>query len=261
MPTKKFLKAAQELEAQAKLRPVEAPKPQASHDESNWLVSYADMMTLLCGFFVMLFSMANMDQQKYQKAAEAISQQFGGEYHAPADPVDETKKFVTQVLQEQGVDKETTVRTSPSGVALVFHSTLFFDTLSADIKPQGQEVMLKLIQSVKSMQDKSNKKYKIVVEGHTDNRPITAGPFPSNWELSGARASRVVRMFLENGFAADHLTAIGYGETRPEFPSRFPNGTWNEESLAKNRRVVLRILEPHIDSIPYPDTQTATSAH
>src|SRR3712207_9008787 len=58
--------------------------------------------------------------------------------------------------------------------------------------------------------------HKIVVEGHTDSRPIISGIYPSNWELSGARAARVVRIFLEQGFPADLLTAIGYADTRPQ---------------------------------------------
>ena len=81
MSVKKFLKAAQEIQAQAQ-RSKEEPKPQASHDESNWLVSYADMMTLLCGFFIMLFSMAKMDEPQYEKVKESVKSRGASEDRA-----------------------------------------------------------------------------------------------------------------------------------------------------------------------------------
>jgi chemotaxis protein MotB len=250
MPLKKLLKA---VPPPSPHRPDE-PKAPANHDESNWLVSYADMMTLLCGFFIMLFSMAKLDEPQYERVKEAVAKQFGGDYKSPTK---ELAKFVSQVLQEAGLEKETVVRSDPSGVSIVFQSTVFFDTLSADVRPQGSAVLDKLIQAIGERQKMELKQYKIVVEGHTDSRPIVGGTFPSNWELSGARAARVVRMFLDKGFAPNHLTAIGYGDTYPQFPVRTPSGAWDDEALAKNRRVVLRILEPRVDSIPYPDSPAA----
>ena len=110
-----------------------------------------------------------------------------------------------------------------------------------------------MIEKIKSQQINKNQQYKIVVEGHTDGRPVVAGIYPSNWELSGARAAHVVRMFLDQGFTPSLLTAIGYADTHPRFQSRAPAGLWNEEALAKNRRVVLRILEAKADAIPFPD--------
>ena len=72
------------------------------HDESNWLVSYADMMTLLCGFFIMLFSISKLDAPQYESVKQAVATQFGGTYEAPHQ---ELAKFVTQIVQEAGVEK------------------------------------------------------------------------------------------------------------------------------------------------------------
>src|SRR5262249_53587686 len=127
------------------------------------------------------------------------------------------------------------------------------DTLSAEVKPQGQLVLNKLIERLATREASEQKQYKIVVEGHTDSRPVTGGSFPSNWELSGNRASRVVRMFLDKGFNPKLLTAIGYADTHPEVAERAKDGRWNEESLTKNRRVVIRVLEPKMDAIPFPE--------
>ena len=222
---------------------------EANHDESNWLVSYADMMTLLCGFFIMMFSMATLDVPKYDSFKEAVSKQFGGEYTSPTK---ENAKFATQILQELGVSQESIVYHDALGIAIVFESTMFFDTLSAEVRPEGRKVLDGVVDAIAKRQQATNKQFKIVVEGHTDDRPILSGTFPSNWELSGARASRVVRLFLDHGFAQDRLTAIGYAHTRPWVNPRRADGTQDEKLLAKNRRVVLRILEPGNESIPYP---------
>lgn len=248
---KKFLKDAKELQDRQVRRKEEAAPKTHGDDESNWLVSYADMMTLLCGFFIMLFSMAKLDDTKYEKAKEELSKQFNGKYEAPAS--NEIAKFATQIIQEAGIEKNVVINSDPTGVTIAFASTVFFDKLSAEVRNEGQQVLDKLIDAISNHQQKDGKQYRVVIEGHTDSRPITGGVFPSNWELSGARASRVVRMFLQKGFTPDRLTAIAYGDTRPVSESRRIDGSWDEEALAKNRRVVLRVLEPKVDSIPIPE--------
>jgi chemotaxis protein MotB len=257
MALSSFLTKRQRNEApRVQPRRSDPPMRAESHnDESNWLVSYADMMTLLCGFFVMLFSFANLDQTRYEKVKEEVSKQFNGTYISPNA---EVKGFVTDALASAGVAKNVVVKSDATGVSVIFESVMFFDTLSADVKPEGALILSKLIDKLKEQQTKSGKRYRIVIEGHTDNRPITGGTFPSNWELSAARASGVVRMFLARGFDPDRLVAIGYADTRPRVPPRLPNGMPDEQALGKNRRVVLRILDPGLEMIPLPDIEKAT---
>ena len=221
------------------------------HDESNWLISYADMMTLLCGFFIMLFSMCRLDDPQYDSFKEALSKQFGGEY---VSATKELARFATQILQELGMEKTVTVKSDSTGISLVFQSRVFFDTLSAEVSPEGRQVLLRVIDALWNRQNATQKSYRVIVEGHTDSRPITGGVYPSNWELSGARAARVVRLFLDRGFPAERLTAIGYADTHPKLEARTQDGRWNEGALAVNRRVVIRILEPQIENLPLPDS-------
>ena len=253
MSLKRFLKRVKEIE-QEQDNPFERrnqtqnelPSPQ--HDESNWLVSYADMMTLLCAFFVMMFSMAKLNVPEYDKIRKQLSEQFGGEY---VDPTKDLARFATQMINDLGIEKEASVIQDRSGVAIVFESTLFFETLSAHILEPGVKILEKLTTAILDRQTLEKKSYKIVIEGHTDSRPVVGGAYPTNWELSSARASRVVRLFLDKGFLPSHLLAIGYGETRLQAPDRLPSGEWNAEALAKNRRVVVRILEPEVDTVPW----------
>jgi chemotaxis protein MotB len=252
MPIKKLGKADSDADKPSLPHPEQATHASGGHDESNWLISYADMMTLLCGFFIMLFSMAKLDEAKYDSFKEALVKQFGGEYTSATK---EMAKFASEIIQELGVEQKAIVKSDINGVSIVFESTIFFETLSSDVTTQGKQILNKLIQSIKKRQDPAGKQFKIVVEGHTDGRPITGGIYPSNWELSGARAARVIRMFLDQGFASDHLTAIGYADTHPHAPTRNSAGQWDEKALAQNRRVVIRILEPKVDSIPFPEEQ------
>ncbi len=256
MPSKGFLKKLKTTAEESQSRRVEEKSLSSqSHDDSNWLISYADMMTLLCGFFIMLFSMSKLDAPQYDGFKEALAKQFGGEYRVPSR---ETARFITQVLEEAGLAKEALVRSDYTGVAITFSSTVFFDTLSSEVTPRGKEILKKLIENVSRREEVENKKYKIVVEGHSDSRPILSGPYASNWELSAARSARVVRLFLENHYQSENLTAIAYADTHPVAAARKPSGDFDETALAKNRRVVIRILEPKVDAIPFPESPPET---
>jgi chemotaxis protein MotB len=142
-----------------------------------------------------------------------------------------------------------TIKSDVQGVTVAFESTVFFDTLNAEIRPEGKLVLDRLIETLKKNQVEQSKQYKVMVEGHTDSRPVNSREFPSNWELGGARASRVVRLFIEHQFSPDHLTAMSFADTRPQAPSKTSSGEWDEAALSKNRRVVIRILEPEVESI------------
>lgn len=227
---------------------IDRKKSHEEHSDANWIISYADMMTLLCIFFIMLFTMAKMNTPQFESMKKEVAEHFGSKYEAPTEDLG---KFVNNVLIETGVAKDATMTNDGLTVSVAFHSTLFFDTLSAEITPAGKEIIEKIATGLFDHQAKHGKKYKVVVEGHTDSQPVLGGPFPSNWELSSSRATRVIRLFLDKKFEAGNLLAIGYADTQPVAESRNSDGSWNQENLAKNRRVVLRVLMPEVDNIPW----------
>jgi len=229
-------------------------------DESNWLVSYADMMTLLCGFFIMLFSMSKMDEPRFEKVKEAMAEQFGGEYHSPQRDL---AKWVTQILQDTPLKGEADVETEDGAVAIVFRSAVFFETLSAEITDPGKRLLSELATTLKERQKFEKKNFRFMVEGHTDSRPILSGAFATNWELSAARAARVVRVFLDQGYEPKRMAALGYSDTRPLVDSRRADGSWDEEALSKNRRVVVKIFHDddfEAERAPAAETTPAPSA-
>jgi chemotaxis protein MotB len=105
--------------------------------------------------------------------------------------------------------------------------------------PTAQAPLQLMVQSI--MPQKT--RIRIIVEGHTDDRPIFTPQFRSNWELSSGRAATIVHFFEDAGFPSDHLESVGFGSTRPLVPNRSPSGGENPENQAKNRRVLIRIVE------------------
>lgn len=208
-----------------------------SHDdgEAIWLLSYSDLMTLLFGFFVMLMSFSKIDVDIYEKARKETTKLFGGEYQKPMQKLEDTLK---EQFKLQGMTDKALFNELESGISLTFRGSVFFDPASADIKPEAKNLILSVIPSIKKQQ----KKFFVVVEGHTDDNPISNDRFPSNWELSSQRASAVLRLFEENGFPKQNLRAIGFADTLPIMPNRDPQGKIITENQNQNRRVVIKLI-------------------
>jgi chemotaxis protein MotB len=117
-------------------------------------------------------------------------------------------------------------------------SNAFFTPGSATLSDPGKAVLAEVAANLKSPRFDG---YQITVEGHTDDEPVQGGKFPSNWELSTARAAAVVRCFIEAGIQAFRLRAAGYADTFPTVPNRDASGRALRDNQARNRRVVIRL--------------------
>ena len=230
------------------IRRVEEDPYYVVHDDSNWLLSYADMMTLLCGFFILLFSISSLDANKYDKVRESVAHQFGGTYRSNPQ---EYAAHLERIVQEKGLQSRVSVKYDARGAILTFQSATFFDTLKTELLPDAAIVLFPLIEGIQDLEKKTNKTFLLAVEGHTDHRAILSGPYQTNWELSSARAARVVRAFIDRGFQPEQLSAVGYADTRAN-PAAAPSESNQEEHLARNRRVVIRIFEPEPPAAEYP---------
>ncbi len=222
-----------------KRAPVVIPHHSGGHSEEsegNWLVSYADMMTLLVGFFVILLSFSSTDSDKLEKMKMAITQEFGGTYKKPFD---ELAKRIKTALSNAGLGEQYVIKQTDAGIEISFQGAVFFAVGSADVKAESSRLISNLI----SVLLKEAKDFNIYVEGHTDDVPIASGIFHNNWELSSIRACRVLDAFVEAGFDIKKLTAIGFGDARPIVPNRDANGNSLPENQTQNRRVVVKVLK------------------
>lgn len=206
------------------------------HDdgEGNWLVSYADMMTLLLGFFVILAAFSNPDARKMEKLKKETAKSMGGIYERPFQELTEALK---NVLTDARLESQMHLEETADGVTLSVRGALFFDSGSTELKEAAARLMGQLSEVIV----RQAKGFNIVVEGHTDDTPISSKQFASNWELSSARASTVVRLLEERGFPHLNLSPVGYADTQPIVPNRDPDGQANPSNQALNRRVVIRI--------------------
>lgn len=206
-----------------------------SHDEP-WLVSYADMMTLLFGFFVLMYSFAakNTSTAEFDSARKEISKYFGNNYITQSETV---MASVKPILEKSPLKANYDIKEVYSGLEVTMRSGALFEPGNADLVGSVKPTIEDLIKFLLSKKDS----ILVEVEGHTDSSPIT-GRYPSNWELSGARASTVIRMFIDKGFPGENIYGINYADQRPLAPELDKNGHKNLENQAKNRRVVIRIL-------------------
>lgn len=180
---------------------------QIGHPAPPWLVNYADLMTELVCFFVILYALSAALNKDVQNAAQRVKEMMeSGEI---SGQVEINKEGLRISLEEQG-------RLS------------FFESGKADLTDEMKEVLKKILPVLKNL----SKENEIIVEGHTDNIPIHTKDFESNWELSTARSTSVVRHLLSKGLPPKRMAAIGYGENRPVAPNDSP------ENRKKNRRVV-----------------------
>lgn len=203
----------------------------AKGHEESWLLSYADLITNLLLFFVVLLTAANLNKGRMQQIVKSIS---GAESPASLESI--RREIDAEIARQKLQDMVRTTVTA-DGLELSLNSGLVFDSGKASIRPELEgtvKSMLKLLAPYSS-------KYGFAVEGHTDTTPILpGGVFATNWELSSARAI-VVRQRLEDaGILRDRIRVEGYADTKP-LPDEQLAGLTPEQRLARHRRVVVRI--------------------
>ncbi len=204
--------------------------------EGPWLISYADLMTLLMGFFALVSSFSSPDKKNFEKVRESAAAAFGAKLEKPYQMlVDRIAKFV----RDHKLEDKVTLKQSADGVEITFTGTMFFDSGDFRVKPEASTLLEELAKAIK--QEPNN--YRALIEGHTDSVPISHPIISSNWELSGLRASRIAQLFEKNGFSKETLTIIGWGETKPIVTNTTADGSPILENMSKNRRVVVRIYD------------------
>ncbi|HRO68000.1 MAG TPA: flagellar motor protein MotB, partial [Pseudobdellovibrionaceae bacterium] len=178
-----------------------------AHDESNWLVSYADLMTLLFGFFVLMYTFSKVDKDRFEVVSRDLVKYFGGKMTDPAFPSDAFKarsEQLTTELRQMGLEIEASQQNGASSLTLTLGTDVLFSPGSAQLTPQAMAAAQKLAQTLLKVNVD-----KIEVEGHTDSDPIRSALYPSNWELSTARAASLVRALEYMKVPRQHLKAAG----------------------------------------------------
>lgn len=204
-------------------------RPRDDDGESGtiWLTIYSDMMTNLMLFFLMLFTMSRLQTGVREDIQEALKDQFTGK---KIEQKVEQKKDDAQKMEE--LKKIALVEETESRIKITLPAPVLFEIGKADVKAETGQILSNIAKPLK------DSKYPIIVEGHTDNIPISGGKYKSNWHLSAARAFAVLNYFMEKeGVSPSRLSAFGYGEYQPVAS----NDT--EEDRAKNRRIDIILVK------------------
>lgn len=234
-------------------------KPEEHENHERWLVSYADFITLLFAFFVVMYSVSSVNEGKMRIAAQSLIEALNplvqlsaskihiqrNDLSGPTSSRDitldmqVTRKLYDTVKAIDSIGKtgrapKMVVTQDERGIILSIADSLAFAPGKADLLPEAHEPLLKVAAVLKELSQQ------IRVEGHTDNVPIHTAQFPSNWELSGMRALNIVRFLGEGGhLPPERLSAGGYGEFHPVASNE------TVEGRAKNRRVeIIVVKEP-----------------
>ena len=199
----------------------------SNKDAQPWLLSYSDMVTLLLAFFVLFFAVSQVDQSKF----EMIMQYFNKSNSTPLHVLEQRFK---ELIAANNLEKSVQVDLTPDGLLVNFQDNILFDSGKADLKKNAFPI-LGALSEILNAEDVASRR--IQVEGHTDTVPLAKNAdFPSNWELSSARAAGVIRFLIAHRVAATRFVAVGYADTRPRQPE-----TATVRGLPVNRRVALLI--------------------
>ncbi len=213
----------------------------------RWLLTYADLITLLLAFFIVMYSMSRIDAKRFGKVSQALHGILKGGPSVRHLPKLETlntghgllkvgdlKMLQTEVhseIEKLGLKGDIITEINERGLIIHIMESAMFDEGRARLKPKAIEV-LDLVAS-----DVVNMPNHIRVEGHTDDRPINNSDFSSNWELSTARATSVVCHFIDQyDYPPDQISAVGFSSFRPYVPNT------GIENRALNRRVDVVVL-------------------
>lgn len=248
-------------------------KKRIEHDNHDrWLISYADFVTLLFAFFVVMYSISSVNEGKYKTFSDSLSIAFTNRPSStPIDIVpnpheqmlkalvdrrtarlgEQQRKIqermknlaggLSQVMSPLINQRMVNISQNKRGVVLDISANSLFKTGEAVLQPGALDVLHEVSVVL------SKEELPIEVEGHTDDIPIATAQFPSNWELSSARASSVARMLIDNGVSAKNLAVVGLASNQPLAPNDSP------ENRARNRRVTITIVSPDMERVTAAD--------
>jgi chemotaxis protein MotB len=201
--------------------------------KNRWLITYADVITLLLGFFILMLAISDINPVKVEEVNKSTSKNFGTtgvDKQVEILSIQELIDEVNRIIKKEKLENQVEVKATNRGVVVSGKGSTFFHSGEAEVLPQAHMLLTKLGNQI------NKEPYDVAIEGHTDNVPIRSSNFPSNWELSSARASNIVRYLISTGVKSTKLRAVGFADTVPKFPND------SETNRAKNRRIEIVFL-------------------
>ena len=231
------------------------------NEERGWLVTYADLMTLLLVFFILLYSISSLNMEKFKRAIQSIQVSLGetsprvGLLDLVNVPESKDQNFtiedltglrareqdmlesLNEVIADKNQSENILVYAKDGKITIQIRGAVLFASGSARFNEMAKPILDEIVNIIHSYPA-----YNANIKGHTDDVPIETVQFPSNWELSSARASSVVRYLLRRNVQPEKLRAVGFADTKPIRSNFDNNGLELPENQAHNRRVEIIFL-------------------
>lgn len=211
-------------------------RPVVQEDGNEWLVTFADAMTLLLAFFILLVSISKIDLVTFEQVRAGIARDLG--QRTVARPAAQLRAQLEAMVDSLGVADAVRVDKYARGITLELASDTFFRRGSAEIRPEARTILVRISETLVAPR---YSEFKIAVEGHTDDTPPQIARYATNWELSGSRAANIVRLFSDADIPARRMRAVALADTIPKLANRDGAGNALPENQAKNRRITIRI--------------------
>lgn len=210
--------------------------PDTHDDGGGWLLSYADLITLLTVFFVVLLSMSSVQLNRFDLLRSTFTPE------SPHDSLTSLKSDLDSYIEQSELTYTVETALDRDGLSVRFTNAVLFDSGVAAVRADGKEVLKK----VTALLSRIDSRYQVVIEGYTDDVPIHTAEFRSNWELSAERAIRVLEELVRAGIDQQRLSIQGFADTRPLAPlagaEELEPAPSLDEWRSQNRRVVLRVF-------------------
>jgi chemotaxis protein MotB len=196
--------------------------------ESLWLISYADLTTILVAFFVLMLSMSQVSKQKFDAFSQPLTRQR-------TDTLDELKKQIDSEIHNGGLQDTVVTEIGMSGLMVEFLGGVLFETGSDELSDFAADEAMPILEILK----KTDRKYYLSFEGHTDD----VGSDALNWALSSARGVALLNKMRDLEVPQERMSVAGFGSSRPKVPVAGKTGIELENARAANRRVVIRVFQ------------------
>lgn len=213
-------------------------RPPPPADDESWIATFADMATLLLAFFILLAAISKIDAVAFEQVSAGLAKGVGK--REVKTPTQGLKQKINKSVKSLKMEDTISIGTDHRGIVVEMGAGSFFEKDSATLNDTAKDALSKIAATVASQEFEA---FQVEVEGHTDdNLPDKKSSYPSNWELSGARASSVIRYFEEVGIMSARMRAVGMAHTAPKVANRGPYGDPLPQNQEINRRIVVRIF-------------------
>lgn len=218
------------------MKPFYQRRPAEEDNSHEWLMTFSDAVTLLLAFFVMLVSFSKVDLVTFEQVQAGIARDLG--QRTVARPAAQLRAQLEAMVDSLGVADAVQVDTFDRGITLELAAISFFRSGSAEIRPQARTILDRISETLVAPRYSN---FKIAIESHSDDTAPTVARYATNWELTGARAANIVRVFAENNIPERRMRAVAFADTMPKLANRDAAGNPIPENQSKNRRIVIRI--------------------